>query len=89
MKQESKQQPNEIPLGIYRHYKGNDYEVLGVARHSETEEWMVIYKTLYGDFSMWVRPLTMFLETVEQEGKVIPRFRYLDSVGAGATVAGV
>jgi len=51
--------------GIYKHYKGNLYQVLGVARHSETEEAHVVYKTLYGDYSLWVRPLTMSTEPVE------------------------
>lgn len=65
----------ELKPGIYRHYKGNDYEVIGTARHSETEEWMVVYRTLYGDFSLWVRPLTMFTEEVELDsGERVPRF---------------
>lgn len=67
----------EIPLGIYRHYKGNEYEVIGLAKHSETEELMVVYRTLYGDFSLWVRPYQMFTETVIIDGKEIPRFSYL------------
>lgn len=65
----------ELKPGIYRHYKGNDYEVIGCARHSETEEWMVVYRTLYGDFSLWVRPLEMFAGQVELEsGERVPRF---------------
>ena len=60
--------------GRYRHYKGNDYEVIGTARHSETEEPLVVYRTLYGDFSLWVRPLAMFTETVEVAGTRPPRF---------------
>ncbi len=67
----------EIKPGRYRHYKGKDYEVIAVARHSETEEEMVVYRTLYGDFSLWVRPLKMFIETVEVEGRELPRFRYV------------
>lgn len=63
-----------VEPGRYRHYKGNDYEVLGVARHSETEELLVVYRCLYGDHSLWVRPLAMFLESVEVEGVRVPRF---------------
>ena len=69
---------NEIRPGKYRHYKGKDYEVLGVARHSETEEQMVVYRCLYSDYSLWVRPLTMFRETVEVAGEQVPRFARLD-----------
>ncbi|SES63934.1 DUF1653 domain-containing protein [Anaerobranca gottschalkii] len=60
--------------GRYRHYKGNEYKVLHIAKHSETLEEMVVYQCLYGDFSLWVRPRKMFEELVEVEGKVIPRF---------------
>ena len=67
-----------IPTGRYRHYKGNDYIVLGTARHSETEELMVVYQTDYGDRSTWVRPLDMFMETVNVDGNNIPRFRQVD-----------
>lgn len=67
----------EIQKGIYEHYKGNRYEVLVTAQHSETEEWMVVYKTLYGDFSTWVRPYSMFVESIELEGKIVPRFKYV------------
>ncbi len=63
--------------GIYRHYKGPLYEVINLARHSETEEEMVVYRTLYGDFSVWVRPLAMFNEEIEYEGKKIRRFEYI------------
>lgn len=65
--------------GIYRHYKGNLYEVLAVARHSETEEPHVVYKTLYGDYSHWVRPLHMFVEEVEVDGKTVPRFELVEA----------
>lgn len=65
-----------IKLGRYQHYKGNFYEVIGVAKHSETLEELVVYRTLYGDGGLWVRPLEMFLETVELSGKSIPRFRF-------------
>ncbi|MDF2176805.1 DUF1653 domain-containing protein [Aliiglaciecola sp. CAU 1673] len=61
--------------GRYRHYKGKDYEVLGVARHSEDESELVVYRPLYGEGGLWVRPLTMFLEQVEVDGVKVPRFR--------------
>jgi len=67
----------QIKLGRYRHYKGKEYEVLGVGRHSETLEEMVIYRALYGEHDLWVRPLQMFFETVEFEEKRVPRFEYL------------
>ncbi len=63
--------------GLYRHYKGKDYEVLGVATHSETEESLVVYRTLYGDFSLWVRPLDMFTGNVVVEGEPTPRFTFI------------
>lgn len=66
-----------IQPGRYRHYKGNDYEILGVARHSETEEEVVVYRALYGEGGLWVRPLTMFLETVLIEGQPCPRFQFV------------
>ena len=68
----------EIQIGKYRHFKGNEYRVLGMARHSETLEEMVVYQQLYGEEGVWVRPLGMFLETVEVDGKIIPRFRYIE-----------
>ena len=67
----------DLEKGKYEHYKGSLYEVLGTARHSETEEWMVVYKTLYGDFSTWVRPYEMFVEKVEVEGKMLARFEFV------------
>jgi hypothetical protein len=63
-----------LPAGRYRHYKGREYEVVGIARHSETEEQLVVYRCSYGDCSLWVRPLAMFLETVEIDGCAVPRF---------------
>lgn len=63
--------------GRYRHYKGRDYEVIGVARHSETEEEMVVYRTLYGNYDLWVRPVGLFQETVEIDGAPQPRFKYI------------
>lgn len=63
-----------IKTGIYRHYKGNLYHVVGEAIHSETGELLVIYRALYGAYKLWVRPKAMFFETVELEGKKVPRF---------------
>ncbi|SCK25874.1 DUF1653 domain-containing protein [Vogesella sp. LIG4] len=67
-----------LPSGRYQHYKGNFYEVLGVARHSETDELLVVYRPLYGEMGLWVRPLAMFVEQVEVNGSLQPRFRRLD-----------
>lgn len=67
----------EIKIGKYQHFKGNEYEVIGIAKHSETLEDLVVYRALYGDYSLWVRPLKMFLEEVEFEGEKVPRFKYL------------
>lgn len=66
---------SNITLGIYQHYKGNKYQVLHLATHSETEEHLVVYRALYGDYGVWVRPLTMFTETVEKDGETKPRFQ--------------
>jgi len=71
-----------IPTGRYRHYKGKEYEVIGVARHSETEEAYVVYRTLYGNFGLWIRPLTMFVEEVVVDGVTMPRFRYIDEAAS-------
>ena len=68
----------EIKLGKYRHFKGNEYEVIGIARHSETLEEMVVYRALYGDAGIWVRPAEMWNETVERVGKAFQRFTYID-----------
>jgi len=68
---------SDIKLGQYEHFKGNKYEVLGVAKSSETMEEFVVYKALYGNYDLWIRPLKMFLEEVEVEGKKVSRFRYL------------
>ena len=68
---------NPIPFGIYRHYKGNLYEVIGFARHSETLEDMVIYKALYGERATWVRPLSMWDNSIEVSGKIVKRFEYV------------
>ena len=66
-----------VQPGRYRHFKGNDYTVLGVALHSETQEELVVYRQEYGDHGLLVRPKRMFLETVEVDGQAVPRFRYL------------
>ena len=66
-----------IKPGRYRHFKGNEYEVIGLARHSETQEEMVVYRALYGDFGLWVRPVSMWNETVEHDGKTFRRFTYI------------
>ena len=66
-----------LPLGKYKHFKGNEYEVVAVATHSESMEPMVVYKALYGEGGYWVRPLPMFLGTVTREGKTFPRFTYI------------
>lgn len=66
-----------IKPGRYRHFKGKEYEVLGVARHSETEEELVVYRALYGDFGLWVWPVRMWNETVERDGKTFRRFTYI------------
>lgn len=63
-----------VQPGRYRHYKGGEYEVIGTARHSETEEQLVVYRCLYGDYSLWVRPLSMFNETVNLAGEQVSRF---------------
>ena len=68
---------DEIKPGRYRHFKGNEYEVIGLARHSETQEEMVVYHALYGDFGLWVRPAQMWNETVERDGKTFRRFTYI------------
>lgn len=66
-----------IPLGLYEHHKGKRYEVLGVARHSESLELLVVYRALYGEHGLWVRPFAMFSEEVLVEGKKVPRFKYI------------
>lgn len=65
--------------GLYQHYKGKNYRLINVAKHSETLEWMVVYECLYDnpEANIWVRPLEMFSETVEVEGRIVPRFKYI------------
>ena len=65
-----------LKKGLYKHFKGNYYEVLELARHSETEEEFVVYRPLYGDRDVWIRPLAMFDETIEREGLVVKRFEF-------------
>ena len=66
-----------IRPGRYRHFKGREYEVIGVAKHSETLEEMVVYRQLYGEHGLWVRPASMWEETVERDGKTYKRFTYI------------
>jgi hypothetical protein len=71
---------NELPAirpGIYRHFRGNEYELLAVGRHSETLEPMVVYRALYGDGGVWTRPASMWDEPVEHDGRSVPRFTYI------------
>ena len=68
----------QLQKGLYRHYKGNLYEVFMTAQHSETEEWMVVYKALYGEEGVWVRPYAMFFEKVEVDGQRVERFKKVD-----------
>ena len=68
---------DEIKIGRYRHFKGNEYEVLYLAKHSETLELMVVYRALYGEHGVWVRPAAMWNETVERDGKTYRRFTYI------------
>lgn len=67
----------DIKIGKYRHFKGNEYEVIGIAKHSETLEEMVIYRALYGDGGYWVRPASQWNEEVERDGKTYKRFTYI------------
>lgn len=66
-----------MQLGLYQHYKGNYYQVIGLCRHSETLETMIVYRGLYGDYGLWVRPKTMFEETLVYEGVERPRFQFV------------
>ena len=67
-----------IKKGKYRHFKGNEYEVIDVAKHSETGEEMVVYRALYGEKQLWVRPIRMFDEQVQKDGKIYPRFTFIE-----------
>lgn len=68
---------SDIKLGKYRHFKGNEYEVIGIAKNSETLEETVVYRALYGENGLWVRPASMWNETVERDGKTYKRFTYV------------
>ena len=68
----------QVKIGKYRHFKGNEYEVICIAKHSETLEPLVVYKALYGDGGVWVRPLSMWNEKVERDGKIFSRFTYIE-----------
>jgi hypothetical protein len=68
----------DIKIGKYRHFKGNEYEVLYLAKHSETQEEMVVYKALYGEGGVWVRPAAMWNEEIEREGKKYKRFTFME-----------
>ncbi|MEH6550491.1 MAG: DUF1653 domain-containing protein [Pseudomonadales bacterium] len=70
-----------IELGIYRHFKGNRYRVHGIARHSETDEQVVVYEPLYGEGGLWVRPINMFIEVIERDGETFPRFAKVEDDG--------
>ncbi len=74
-----------IAIGYYQHYKGAYYQVIHLARHSETAEWLVIYRALYDDFGMWARPAKMFAQTVEIAGEQLARFQYIGSEPPQAT----
>ena len=69
-----------IPCGRYRHFKGNEYEVIGIARHSEDESPLVVYRALYGEHGLWVRPADMWNETVERDGRTCRRFEIIEKV---------
>ena len=75
-------QPIQIPQGIYRHYKGNLYQVLHTAQHSETEETLVVYRCLYGEYGVWVRPIEIFSETVTVDGQQVPRFELIKALSS-------
>lgn len=66
-----------MKTGIYQHYKGLKYKVIDTVRHSETEELMVLYRTMYGDEDLWVRPFSMFFQEIEVNSTTVPRFKYV------------
>lgn len=69
-----------IKLGKYKHYKGNVYEVIGIAKHSETQEEFVVYRALYGNNDLWIRPREIFEEEIETNGKKVKRFEYIEEL---------
>lgn len=69
---------DDVKIGRYRHYKGPEYEVIGCAKHSETLEELVVYRTLYGDYGLWVRPKAMFCEKVLVDDALVPRFEFVE-----------
>lgn len=73
-----------MQLGLYQHYSGKLYQVIGVCRHSETLEEMVVYRQLYADYGLWVRPKTMFVENIEIDGKEMPRFTFKQAMSIEA-----
>ena len=77
--QQSRCSEHQMKPGKYRHFKGGEYHVYGMARHSETGEELVVYRPLYGEGGLWVRPLSMFRETVNRDGREVPRFEYVSS----------
>ncbi|MEI5639495.1 MULTISPECIES: DUF1653 domain-containing protein [unclassified Pseudoalteromonas] len=79
----------QIIPGIYRHYKGNEYRVYGLAKHSESEETLVLYQPLYGEQGLWVRPLSMFVENVTVAGQTQPRFALLEPEPGLAAKSGI
>ena len=77
------QHPNKPPItpGRYRHFKGGEYEVIGLARHSETEDWLVVYRPLYGEGGLWVRPAEMFVDYKTFDGRRVQRFERTETAG--------
>ncbi|MEX0901507.1 MAG: DUF1653 domain-containing protein [Pseudohongiellaceae bacterium] len=71
-------QAEQLPKGKYRHFKGNMYELVDVARHSETLEEFVVYRALYGEHGLWIRPRAMFEETIERDGRGMQRFQFVE-----------
>lgn len=69
----------KIKIGKYRHFKGKEYEAIGMAKHSETLEEFVVYRALYGNKELWIRPKEMFLEKVKKQGKLVKRFEYIEN----------